>query len=553
VGRRYDPVVQQAREEAAALRLAMARARAAEVERKRSERNALLGHRQSQVAAADDQTQQVVAHVDAINQLLHSAADATWVLDFASLRRSPEIPPLDAKGADIPGLIPQLASVLPPKLSFLGGLVPGAKKRHATATEAAHAMHAARMAEYAQAEDARRQRLGALRAEHEALAEKLRAAAAAFDAEIAAFEAAYLAGDTEAVVRYYSVVLGRDDLPEGFPEVSRVAYTAESRQVVVERDVPAVEVVPSVTGFRYVKVRDVIESSPRPPSQIRTLYASLVAQVALRTLHTLFAADRVARIDSAVVNLVVDTIDPSTGRRIRPCLLTVRAAKDAFMQIDLTKVEPLACLRGLGAQVSPSPHELRAVRPLVDFNMVDPRFISTPDVLSHLDDRPNLALLSPGEFEALITNLFSKMGLETKLTQASRDGGVDCVAWDMRPVVGGKVIVQAKRYKNTVGVSAVRDLYGTVMNEGAAKGILVTTSGYGRSAYDFVANKPLELITGSNLLYLLEEHTAVTAKIEFPDEWTDPVPDSNSELASPPTPSGPISLDKVRRDRTASG
>lgn len=72
------------------------------------------------------------------------------------------------------------------------------------------------------------------------------------------------------------------------------------------------------------------------------------------------------------------------------------------------------------------------------------------------------------------------MGLETRLTQASRDGGVDCVAWDMRPIVGGKVIVQAKRYKN-VGVSAARDLYGTVMNEGAAKGILVRPAAMARA------------------------------------------------------------------------
>src|SRR5438477_9412743 len=99
------------------------------------------------------------------------------------------------------------------------------------------------------------------------------------------------------------------------------------------------------------------------------------------------------------------------------------------------------------------------------------------------------------------------MGLETRLTQASRDGGVDCVASDTRPVIGGKVIVQAKRYQHTVGVSDVRDRFGTVHNEGAAKGILVTTSGYGRLAYEFARNKPLELITGSNLLYLLDEHT----------------------------------------------
>lgn len=43
---------------------------------------------------------------------------------------------------------------------------------------------------------------------------------------------------------------------------------------------------------------------------------------------------------------------------------------------------------------------------------------------------------------------------------ASRDGGVDCVAFDPRPIFGGKVVIQAKRYKGTVGVSAVRDLFG---------------------------------------------------------------------------------------------
>jgi restriction system protein len=132
--------------------------------------------------------------------------------------------------------------------------------------------------------------------------------------------------------------------------------------------------------------------------------------------------------------------------------------------------------------------------------------------------------LSPSEFEALITNLFEKMGLETRLTQASRDGGVDCVAWDMRPIIGGKVIVQAKRYRNTVGVSAVRDLYTGLSNEGAAKGIFVATSGYGKAAYDFVKNKPLEFLSGSNLLHLLEEHAGIKARIDFPEEWEDPQP-----------------------------
>jgi len=109
------------------------------------------------------------------------------------------------------------------------------------------------------------------------------------------------------------------------------------------------------------------------------------------------------------------------------------------------------------------------------------------------------------------------MGLDTKLTRASRDGGVDAVAFDTRPIVGGKVVIQAKRYRNTVGVSAVRDLYGTMMNEGANKGILVATSGYGPDAHEFAKDKPIELVDGGGLLYLLEQ-VGVRARIVMPDE-----------------------------------
>ncbi len=94
-----------------------------------------------------------------------------------------------------------------------------------------------------------------------------------------------------------------------------------------------------------------------------------------------------------------------------------------------------------------------------------------------------------------------------------------------RPIFGGKVVIQAKRYKSTVGVSAVRDLFGTMQNEGASKGILVATVAYGKASYEFAEGKPLELLSGSNLLYLLKEHAGIEAKIEVPDNWKDIQPD----------------------------
>ena len=127
-----------------------------------------------------------------------------------------------------------------------------------------------------------------------------------------------------------------------------------------------------------------------------------------------------------------------------------------------------------------------------------------------MQEDDNLAVMHWEDFEHLIRELFEKEfgahGGEVKVTQASRDGGVDAVIFDPDPIRGGKIVVQAKRYTNTVGVAAVRDLYGTVINEGAMKGILITTSDYGPDAFHFAKDKPLTLMNGANLLYLVEKH-----------------------------------------------
>jgi restriction system protein len=268
-----------------------------------------------------------------------------------------------------------------------------------------------------------------------------------------------------------------------------------------------------------------VSPNPMPASDRKRRYASLIAQLALLFIERTFACDTREVIETVVLNGHLASIDKRTGHEINPCLVTVRTTEDRFREIDLTRVDPAECLKGLTASISRSPTELVPVRPIIDFDMADPRFVKEDDVLATLD-RPNLMELTPKEFEFLITNLFEKMGLETRQTQALRDGGVDCVTYDSRPIFGGKVVIQAKRYKNTVGVSAVRDLFGTMQNEGATKGILVTTSGYGKASHEFADGKPLELIDGGGLLFLLNEHAGIDAKIEVPEDWVDPEPPS---------------------------
>ena len=479
-------------------------------------------HLESRIAEIDAMNEELEARVERLEALLEATLDVDDFLDFESLKEKPELPPFQPGALAAPESPPLLESFMPSAPSGVGKLFPGTKAKHEAAVEEATAEFEKALAAHAVREVEREQALAQARSDHESELAGIIARAARTNREIDEFKQRFAEGSPEALIEYFSLVLEASNYPDGFPQEFRVALVPESKQLVVEYELPSVSVVPVVRQYKYVRTRDAIDEVSRPATQVRALYGQVIAQTTLRTIHELFEADRSDRIETIVFNGFVNSIDPATGKAVKPHLVTVRASKDAFMSLDLSRVDPLSCLQGLNASVSKSPTELAPVRPILEFDMVDPRFVQESDVLGQLDDRPNLMELSPNEFESLITNLFERMGLETRQTQASRDGGVDCVAYDPRPIFGGKVIIQAKRYKNTVGVSAVRDLFGTMQNEGASKGILVSTSGYGKSSFDFADGKPLELLSGSHLLYLLAENAGIEARIEPPEDWVDP-------------------------------
>lgn len=463
-------------------------------------------------AETEDLNAEVKERVDALQDILGHTLRVDDRIGFESLRSRGSFEAFKLPSALASKPAPVAAVVEP--LTWLQKLIPGASSKHAQAIEANRASHAFALAEH--------QRVEAMKASSTAKAKEEHAQRkAAFDtdqqrrnAEVDEFEADYRAKAPEAVVAYNEMVLTRSEYPEeGFPQNFRLAYNAASSELVVEYELPLASVIPAEAEYRYVKTRDEIESKARKPAETKKLYQDLVASVALRTLHELFEADQAAALTLVTFTGILDTIDPANGREVRVPVISVRSPKAEFEGLRLDKVDKIACLRNLGAQVSGRPDELQAVKPIVEFDMVDKRFIDQGDALSTLESRPNLMDLTPSEFETLVSNLFGKMGLETKLTRSSRDGGVDAVAFDARPVLGGKVVIQAKRYRDTVGVSAVRDLYGTMLNEGASKGILVCTSGYGVDAYNFSKDKPLELIDGGGLLYLLREHAGTHARI----------------------------------------
>ena len=309
---------------------------------------------------------------------------------------------------------------------------------------------------------------------------------------------------------FFNKILELSKYPSYFPKEFEIQYLPDTKTIIIDYSLLQLDALPTLKAVKYIQTRQEFTEAYLSKTELNKLYDNILYQVALRTVNELYLADKDKLLGAIVFNGWVLSIDKGTGKKTNACILSLQVTVDEIEQINLELVEPRICFRKLKGVSSSKLHGLAPVAPIMQINKKDSRFVSSYDVADGILEGENIAALDWEDFEHLVRELFESefesRGVEVKVTQASRDGGVDAVVFDPDPITGGKIILQAKRYTNTVGVSAVRDLYGTVVNEGANKGILITTSNYGPDAYKFAKGKPITLLDGSNLLHMMEKH-----------------------------------------------
>jgi len=331
-----------------------------------------------------------------------------------------------------------------------------------------------------------------------------------FNGKIDELKKKYMLSDASAILENCEIVLNTSVLPDIFSKDFELDYNPENKILIIDYKLPDIESFPNIKEVKYIATKNELKVSYQNDAFRDKLFDLTIYKLILRVLHEEFEADTINAIDAISFNGYVNSLNKATGKREESCIVSIQVKKESFSTIELRHVDPKACFKNLKGVGSSKLAVITPIQPILTINKKDKRFVESHDVTNTFDDSTNLAAIPWEEFEHLIREIFemefSSNGGEVKVTQASRDGGVDAVAFDPDPIRGGKIVIQAKRYTNTVGVSAVRDLYGTVMNEGATKGILVTTADYGPDAYEFARNKPLTLLNGGNLLHLLEKH-----------------------------------------------
>lgn len=363
----------------AAIRAQAAFNRATEADRKRLEREAAAAYSAAKQAEVEALNLALVEQYEELDGLLSATLGVDDFVDLETLRVVVEHPAFEHEAlrqqTPPPVFIPDPEPPVRAKVPEPTGLF-GRKKKLAEAQAAVEAQYAADykrwQAQMAELRSLREAQAEQYAAEEMARQEELSNELAKYERECADREISGREqnaalddlisglgyGTVEAVQEYVSIVLANSVYPDSCPVHHMAEFEPSTAELRLQVMVPSPDRIPTIKAYKYVKASDEIASTPLSQKDIRDRYAGIVYGVALRSLHEVFEADRRGLIRAVSLDLGTKAINPATGREQYVPLVAVATTREAFGQIDLSAVVPLATLEHFGAAVSKNPHGL---------------------------------------------------------------------------------------------------------------------------------------------------------------------------------------------------
>lgn len=352
-------------------------------EQKKLEKEAKEAHVAAQMALVDHMNAELHEIHEEIDTLLQATLVVDDFVDLESLKGPAVHPPFDRtdleKPLSAPSMVPaprkpSLSLPAPPRglRAFFGKkkherAMAATKSAHERALQAWEANKAQHMADcqrdvehHKREED---ERLVTLAKEKERYSKDCRVREAeveARNAEVDKLIADLGYGVQEAIEEYVSIVLENSVYPEHFSVKHDFSFDSATAELKLSVFVPAPDALSNIKAYKYVKAKDEITSTELSQKALKDRYLSAAEQVALRTLHEVFEADRRGLIQTISLVLGTETTDPVTGHLAFIPFIATGAEREPFLRFDLSSVVPLATLKHLGASISKNPLALEA-------------------------------------------------------------------------------------------------------------------------------------------------------------------------------------------------
>lgn len=366
----------------AAERASAAAARASEADRKRLEKEALAAHIEEMQAEVDQLNADLRERYEDVDRILTATLEIDDFVDLETLRVRVEHPPFPREDLRAP-LSPPAPLPEPPHpvrgTPVVAAGLFGKKRKLAEAQAAVEHQYAQdyyawkaaaddlprrreeQARQFAEAEQTRKVQLAQFTKLYEEDCAAREAEALDQNSQLDELIAGLGYGTVDAVQEYVAIVLANSVYPEWFDVSHESSFEPATAELTLRVRIPAPDEIPAVKAYRYVKASDEIAESTLAQRDQKERYAGLVNNVALRSLHEVFEADRRGLIRSISLDVGTDAINPATGRPGYVAFAAVAAARDSFLEIDLSGVTPSATLDHLGAVVSKNPLALSGI------------------------------------------------------------------------------------------------------------------------------------------------------------------------------------------------
>jgi restriction system protein len=178
------------------------------------------------------------------------------------------------------------------------------------------------------------------------------------NAKIDATQSAFEQADKAAIEYYVNLVLERSEYPDGISLDHILDYDKGTRTLRVETQLPMMDGFTFTTEVKYQASKDAFQTKTLGKLEAKNLYANIIYQIAVRTLHEIFEAEYTGNVHTVEFTGSVVGIDPRKGVDTKTPVLCVKADRDSFSQFNLSRVKPEACAEGLGGRLDKIAFEL---------------------------------------------------------------------------------------------------------------------------------------------------------------------------------------------------
>ncbi|NLD46128.1 MAG: hypothetical protein GX660_02865 [Clostridiaceae bacterium] len=190
----------------------------------------------------------------------------------------------------------------------------------------------------------------------------------------------YFQKEVPAIIGNCEQVLKNSQYPINFVKNFEIDFNICNGVLIVNYLLPNKDDFPTLKEMKYLVTNNELKESHLTENQLNEMYDTTLYNISLRTIHELFKTDLINVISTIVFNGWVEFINPATGNIEKACILSLSTAKDKFDKINLKNINPKDCFKSLKGVSSSKLYGLTPIKPILQINREDKRFISSIEV-----------------------------------------------------------------------------------------------------------------------------------------------------------------------------